>query len=210
MSLLSWLIGYISHLSYLAILILFAIAGAGTPIPEDIILLVAGYLSSPSAGVLSLPLTLVVCFTGVMIADNIGYRVGRHGWHYVKAIVPKRVFAILKHYYKYHPATTTFVSRFLAGIRSIFPITAGMTKMPWKKFFIYDALGGMISVPLVVLIGYFFGFHLNSIVLFFKRMDRLIIAIFVLIILVVLMRKQIKIIKKKLIEHAIKYANQMK
>ena len=206
MTLLSWTIGYISHVSYLAILIIFAIAGTGVPIPEDIILLVAGYLASPSAGVLSLSWTIPVCILGIILADNIGYRVGKYGRWYVKKIIPKKMIKPLKHYFKYHGAKTIFISRFLTGIRPVFPIMAGMTKMPWKKFLIYDALGGMVSVPIVVLIGYFFGFHLATIVEFFKRLDRLIVAIFAIIIIAIVLRKQIRKIKRKIFEHARRYA----
>lgn len=206
MTLLGWTINYISNASYLAILIIFAIAGTGVPIPEDIILLVAGYLASPSAGVLSLSWTIPVCILGIILADNIGYRVGKYGRWYVKKIIPKKMLKPLKHYFKYHGAKTIFISRFLTGIRPVFPIMAGMTKMHWKKFFIYDALGGMVSVPIVVLIGYFFGFHLASIVGFFKRIDRLVVAIFIIVVLAIVLKKQIKKIKRKIFEHAKKYA----
>jgi membrane protein DedA with SNARE-associated domain len=206
MTLLNWTISYISHVSYLAILIIFAIAGTGVPIPEDVILLVAGYLASPSAGVLSLSWTIPVCILGIILADNIGYRVGKYGRWYVKKIIPKKMLKPLKHYFKYHGAKTIFISRFLTGIRPVFPIMAGMTKMHWKKFFIYDALGGMISVPIVVLIGYFFGFHLAAIVGFFKRIDRLVVAIFIIVVLAIVLKKQIKKIKRKIFEHARKYS----
>ena len=206
MTLLNWTINYISNASYLAILIIFAIAGTGVPIPEDVILLVAGYLASPSAGVLSLSWTIPVCILGIILADNIGYRVGKYGRWYVKKMIPKKMLKPLKHYFKYHGAKTIFISRFLTGIRPVFPIMAGMTKMPWKKFFIYDALGGMISVPIVVLLGYYFGMHLNTIVLFFKRIDRLVVAIFIIVVLAILLKKQIKKIKNKIFEHARKYS----
>jgi len=56
------------------------------------------------------------------------------------------------------------------------------------------------------LIGYFFGFHLATIVEFFKRLDRLIVAIFAIIIIAIVLRKQIRKIKRKIFEHARRYA----
>jgi membrane protein DedA with SNARE-associated domain len=206
MTILGWTINYISHVSYLAIFALMALGGAGFPIPEDVVLLVAGYLASPSVNVLSLWPTLIVCVIAIIVADNIGYRIGKHGGRHIKKVMPNWLLKTAKHYFKHHGAKTIFISRFLSGIRNIFPIAAGMTKMPWRKFFIYDSLGGIISVPIVVLVGYFFGSYLNEIVFFFKRTERLIAAIFIIVLLAVLLKKQIRKIKRNIFEHVKKYA----
>ncbi len=56
-----------------------------------------------------------------------------------------------------HGSKTIFYARFFAGLRAIVYLSAGSLGVsPWR-FFLYDLLGALISVPLMVSAGYYFG-----------------------------------------------------
>jgi membrane-associated protein len=64
---------------YPGLLVLLLLMGIGSPVPEDVLLLSAGYLAS--AGILEWPRVFVVCCCGVVASDLMLYA-GRHlAWH---------------------------------------------------------------------------------------------------------------------------------
>src|SRR4029077_19881263 len=52
---------------------------------------------------------------------------------------------------------TIFFARFVFGMRIIAGPLAGVLKMPWKKFFLFNFLGAVLWVTVVASLGYFFG-----------------------------------------------------
>ena len=65
---------YISNLSYLAVFLLIIASGIGIPFPEDLVLLLSGYLSY--LGIFKLEIAIPVCILGLIAADNLGYFLG--------------------------------------------------------------------------------------------------------------------------------------
>ena len=61
---------------YPALLLLLVLTGLGSPIPEDLLLVTAGYLVFTD--VFQWPLALVVCLIGVVVSDVMLYSAGRH------------------------------------------------------------------------------------------------------------------------------------
>jgi len=69
-----------------------------------------------------------------------------------------------------------FYARFLAGVRALIYLTAGSAGMTPRRFVIYDALGAVISVPLVVSVGYFFGDQIGLAVRYFGGFERIVLV----------------------------------
>src|SRR6185295_9191699 len=71
------LLPYLEQSTYAAALVLLLAAGIGVPIPEDIPLLLSGYLSRK--GIMRLPVAIPVCFAGVLLGDAALFLLARHG-----------------------------------------------------------------------------------------------------------------------------------
>ncbi|MDO8661326.1 MAG: DedA family protein, partial [Candidatus Woesearchaeota archaeon] len=178
--------------------IFFAILAStiAIPIPEDIVLLIAGYLAA--SHVLNIWTVLVVAIFAVVIGDNIGYWIGRQGGGFLlEKYLHTNIKKWVRKHYKKHGPKTVFFSRFLTGIRNLFHITAGASGMRWKTFFAYDLLGALIAVPLVVFIGFVFGKYLPHITRVITAIDTIliygvIIMLLILAILACIFREQAK------------------
>ena len=80
-------IDYSTHLSYLLIFIFPALGGHLIPIPEEVVLLLAGYLAGEAVN--NVYLTTLVAFLGVIAGDNVLFWLSRHGNHTVDRLKQK-------------------------------------------------------------------------------------------------------------------------
>lgn len=61
-------------------------------------------------------------------------------------------------------SATIFVARFIAGLRIIAGPLAGVMRMPWRKFLIFNFLGALLWVSVIASVGYLFGKHWDALV----------------------------------------------
>ncbi len=125
-----------------ALFLLLLIAGVGVPLPEEIVLIVGGYLAYQ--GDLPLWTTMWVLFVGIMVSDMLGYAIGRRygGWVYTHILghwkFSARVAKRAEHYFDRYGEAVVFFSRVFSGIRTVVPLLAGHFKFDFKKFLIFD------------------------------------------------------------------------
>ncbi len=100
---------------------------------------------------------------GAIVGDQIGYWVGRKGgrpfvlrWGRYVHITPERLERAQR-FFRRHGGKTVFLARFVAGLRVFGALLAGISQMPWRIFFFYNALGGAIWATAAVLVGYLLG-----------------------------------------------------
>jgi membrane protein DedA with SNARE-associated domain len=130
-------------------------------VPGETIVILAGVLCS--MGVLDLPQTVIVATTGAIVGDSIGYELGRHlgrpwlerhgrlvGMH---GGVLERVDAL----FAQHGGKAVFIGRFVGFLRAMAPFVAGTSRMPYRHFLLYNALGAAVWAVAFVLLGYFLG-----------------------------------------------------
>lgn len=152
---------YIQHFSYAGLLLVLVLCGLGLPVPEDLALLAGGFLVH--RGFTRFPITLVVAFVGVVVGDNLlffmGRRFGTGLVRYLEIGRPESQRRIdwLKSFLNRHGHLAILYARFLAGARALIYLIAGSLGMNPTRFLIYDSLGALISVPIMVSIGYLFG-----------------------------------------------------
>ena len=146
-------------LCYVMVCGLLLLSGLGLPIPEDIPLLAGGVMCQQELASLPVMIGLTFCF--VLGADlmlfGLGCRYGRHVprlpivCHYltkVRMAKAERFFAI-------HGGKTLLAARFLPGIRATVWFCAGACRIQFWKMLLYDGLAAVLSVPTLVLLGYF-------------------------------------------------------
>ncbi len=152
---LSWFISLILTYKYPLLLIV--------AIPEGpIIMLLSGAFIK--LGFLSFWPAYICLMIGDMIADIMWYWIGYFGgMRFVDkagkyfGITRHKVEIVSKFFHKYHE-TILFISKITTGFgfALITLITAGLVKIPFKRYFILNLLGGFIWAGLLISLGYTF------------------------------------------------------
>jgi membrane-associated protein len=149
--------------SYFGIIVFLVLTGAGLPIPEEVPIVYAGYQSSADGG-LVWQYALLACLVGALLGDNlmywIGYHFGRgvlrdHPW-YTGFLTPERERQI-ETTIKKHGLKAFFVARFMVGVRGPMYITAGILRVPYRRFLIADAISASVVVTLFFSLAFIFG-----------------------------------------------------
>ena len=144
-------------------LIIFAETGllAGFFLPGDSLLVTAGLLSAVEGGVNIWILNLLLCAAAIA-GDTTGYWIGYHFgprifnrdnsffFHRDHLIRTKKFFD------KYGPKTIV-LARFVPVVRTFAPTVAGVGRMEYRRFLIYNMVGGAGWVTSMTLLGFFLG-----------------------------------------------------
>lgn len=153
----------IQALGYLGIFsIILAESGIliGFFLPGDSLLLTAGLLASQD--VLSLYTLLIIIPIAAIAGDSIGYWFGTYIGPRIftreeSFFFNRRHVERARVFYEKHGPKALVIARFLPVIRTFIPILAGVGHMEYRKFFFYNALGGILWGTTFVLLGYFLG-----------------------------------------------------
>jgi membrane protein DedA with SNARE-associated domain len=155
------LTGLVHHYGLLALFLLVMLESSGVPLPGETALITAGIFAS--RGDLVIEEVILVAAAGAIVGDNIGYWLGREGGNRLLDRVgplkrwsaPGREWS--ERFFKRHGAKTIFIARFVAVLRVTAAWLAGISRMHWWTFFVWNAAGGICWALLVGLIAYFFG-----------------------------------------------------
>ena len=171
---------YIEHFTYAGLFLVLVLCGLGLPVPEELPLLTGGFLVY--RGITQYPTTLAISFVGVMAGDNslffLGRRFGTGILRYLGFVRPgtRQRIERLKMFMDRHGNMAIFYARFLAGVRALVYLTAGSTGVAPQRFVVYDALGAVISVPLAVSVGYYFGDQIDLAIRYLGGFDRVVLV----------------------------------
>lgn len=160
-------IQFVEHLSYLGVFLAMATTGYLVPLPEEIILLVGGFLIA--SGVADPSVMVLVSFLGAITGDTFIYYICHHGGrfaHKLRSRVEEGTFSKYICWFKKNKREAIFVTRFILGMRFLSPVISGLLNIPWHIFIIYNSLAALIFVPLIISFGYFFHTHIHDLVAF--------------------------------------------
>jgi membrane-associated protein len=154
------IIGISSKLGYF-LPALIGLESMGVPSPGETALVLAAVLASQ--GKLQIWLVIVIGIASAIVGDNIGYGLGR--WLGRDVLVAKgpfrhhRIRAIDAgdRFFKRHGPKAVFLARWIALIRFAAAWLAGINKMRFREFFLWNALGGITWGITYGLVGYFLG-----------------------------------------------------
>jgi membrane protein DedA with SNARE-associated domain len=151
--------------SYGGIFVLSLMANLIIPVPEEIVLLVLGYIVSASA--LQFWLVLVIVFVGLSISDMVLFTLSRRGGKIVAGLHKRmQKFSILQdtNFIEKHIKKIIFISRFVVQFRFIGPVLAGTSNIPRKTFLLWNSLALMVYVPLVLSLGIYFQNNIEKLI----------------------------------------------
>src|SRR5262245_36743849 len=122
----------------------------GVPLPEDISLIMGGFLAYEGR-VQLLPM-IAVGFAGILCGDSIIYLIGRRvgdrvkgGKGFLARIVTPEKQAKVERLFADHGQKIIIAARFLPGVRAVTYFTAGSTRMSYFRFILFDGLAAMAS-----------------------------------------------------------------
>jgi len=151
---------------YWAVLVFVAIESIGIPFPGETMLLVAAIYAGRTHH-LFLPLVIAAAATGAIMGDNIGFWIGREGGYrllrrygrYIR--LEERRLKLGQYLFLKHGGKVVFFGRFVAVLRAFAAFLAGTNRMPWPRFLLFNATGGMVWATLFGLGGYFLGDNIH-------------------------------------------------
>jgi len=161
---------------------------AGIPLPGETVLLFASFLAFEERR-LHLPYIILLATAACTLGDNLGYLLGHFGGRRLlqryQHVFRVRDLTIRRgeRLFARHGHVAIFFARFIFGMRIIAGPLAGVLRMPWRQFAIFNFLGAAAWVTTISLIGYFFGSQWNTLVRVMGRVN-MVIAIVVLGLLV--------------------------
>ncbi len=180
--------------------IVFAESGLliGFFLPGDSLLFTAGLLASPSFNFFNIWSLVLGSWVAAILGDNIGYAFG-------KRVGPKlfaRKHSVLFHpenlnkaqkFYEKHGGKAIILARFMPVVRTFAPIVAGIGTMDYKKFMMFNFIGGTIWVWGMTFLGYFLGAVIPE-----DQVDKYILPIILAIIVISVLPPVIHVLKEKL------------
>jgi membrane protein DedA with SNARE-associated domain len=134
---------------------------AGIPLPGETALIAAGILAE--RGHFEIWQVIVIAAAAAIIGDNGGYWVGRiwgrkllTKWKRIERF-SERVLPPAERFFEAHGGKTVFIGRFVAILRFTAAWIAGVTRMDWWRFLLWNAAGGICWAAGVGLLAYYGG-----------------------------------------------------
>jgi membrane protein DedA with SNARE-associated domain len=151
---------------YWAVLLFIAIESTGIPFPGETMLLIAAIYAGTTHQ-LSIPLVILAAASGAIIGDNLGFWVGREGGYrllrrygrYIR--LDERKLKLGQYLFLKHGGKVVFFGRFVAVLRAWAAFLAGTNRMPWPRFLLFNALGGIVWATIFGLGGYLLGNNIH-------------------------------------------------
>ena len=151
----------IATYGYVAIAVIIGLESMGLPLPgESTLVLAALYASRHDHNIAGV---IAAAATGAILGDNIGYWIGREfGYRlllryggYVGLTASK--IKLGQYLFARHGGKVVFIGRFVAVLRILAALLAGVNRMAWNRFLLANAAGGIIWACAVGLGAYALG-----------------------------------------------------
>jgi len=181
----NFVISLISKLSYPGVFLAMTIQSAGIPLPSEVTMPFAGFLSASG----NFDFWMVVLFGtfGCLAGASISYAIGFYGGEPLVLYLIKKYgkfflisvsdFNRAKKWFEKYDELIIFVSRVLPVVRTFISLPAGIARMDFKKFFIYTLAGSFISTLGLTFLGFKLGENWQNLGKYFQKFDILIVLI---------------------------------
>lgn len=180
---------------YWALAFTLLLENAGIPLPGETMLLFASFLAFKHQQ-LSLGLIIVIATAACTVGDNLGYWIGNRGgrpllhrYQKVFRVSDERIARGEKMFERFGPVTV-FFARFVFGMRVLAGPLAGVLRMPWPRFVLFNFLGAATWVTVISCAGYFFGQHWQHLLRIVSRVNAVVFVVAVLVVLLLWWRKR--------------------
>jgi membrane protein DedA with SNARE-associated domain len=166
-------------IGYAFVFLILLLCGFGLPMPEDVVLVTGGVLAWLASdleavsvraaladrGLLAM---VVVGLSGILAGDTVIFLAGRRFGHRVadfrplrRIVTPEKLELVEKKIRRRGNVVVVF-ARFLPGLRAPTFFTVGHARMPLWEFLLFDGVAALVSAPLWVCLGFWFGSDLEK------------------------------------------------
>ena len=153
--------GLVHHYGLVALFLAVMLESGGVPFPGETALIAAAIFAS--RGELDIWEVIAVAAVAAIVGDNIGYLIGRTAgrkvltWFGPLHRLSQGVLPWSERFFERHGGKTIFFARFFSVLRVTAAWLAGISRMHWWTFFLWNAAGGICWAVLVGLISYYLG-----------------------------------------------------
>jgi membrane protein DedA with SNARE-associated domain len=153
--------GLVHHYGLVALFLAVMLESGGVPFPGETALIAAAIFAS--RGELDIWEVIAVAAVAAIVGDNIGYLIGRTAgrkvltWFGPLHRLSQGVLPWSERFFERHGGKTIFFARFFSVLRVTAAWLAGISRMHWWTFFLWNAAGGICWAVLVGLISYYVG-----------------------------------------------------
>jgi membrane-associated protein len=164
------------HYGYWAVAVALLLENTGVPVPGETILLLASFLAYAERD-LRLGWIIAVGTIAATLGDNLGFALGYYGGRpllerYQSIFrIQRKTLVRGESLFARFGAVTVFFARFIFGMRIIAGPMAGVLRMPWRKFLLFNLMGASVWVTAISVVGYLFGQHWERLERDMKRFD---------------------------------------
>ncbi len=167
---------FIADYGYWAVVLALLSESAGLPVPGEITLLLASFLAY-SEHQLHLGWIIIVATCAASLGGNLGYALGQYGgrplldrYQRVFRISPATLERGEKMFAR-HGAVAIFFARFVFGLRTFAGPLAGVLRMRWQAFTLFNFLGAALWVTFIASVGYLFGQNWHALLHVMQRLN---------------------------------------
>ena len=202
---------YADHMNYTSIVALMTIESSFIPFPSEVVIPPAVYVASHDDSTLNVSSSYIVNVLLIVLFGTLGALLGAIinyllsmwlGRPIIYAFADSRAGRVLmlssdkikqaETYFNEHGKVSTFIGRFIPGIRQLISIPAGLSKMNFLSFAAYTTLGAFLWNAVLALIGYLAHGQADLINRYSHELSVALLAITALAIVVVIVRKVLK------------------
>jgi len=149
--------------------IIFAETGllVGFFLPGDSLLVTAGLLAA-TTGVFNVFWLGLLLTVASILGNTAGYGIGRATGARLfsredSLLFNKKHLTRAHEFYERHGGKTVIIARFMPIVRTFVPVVAGMGKMEYRRYTVYNVVGGVAWIWSMLCIGYFLGRYIPGI-----------------------------------------------
>ncbi len=191
----SHILTLITHYSYFIIGFFIILECLGIPLPGETSLVLGAVYSSIYPNRMNILLVILTAIIAASLGDNIGYFIGKNYGIKFIAFLSKlfkrdiKYVTTTKHFFDKYGFKAVFIGRFLSVFRMFIPITAGLHKIEYKRFFRYNVSGAIAWSVVYGLLGFYLGRNIKLLQFILTNISYTVISIIIIFIIYIVIKK---------------------
>ena len=188
---------YVDDYGYWVLFVGVMAENASLPVPGETILIIASFYSHH--GHLNLGYVILLATAGCILGDNVSFYIGRRlGRPFIEQygrylLITQKRLAYVERFFQKHGDKTIFVQRWITGVRVIGALVAGTSKMPWRRFLLFNCLGAVTWVTAISLLAFFFALNLPLLLMVLSRSGWALLALIMGVALIVYIKRRLRV-----------------
>ncbi len=158
----------LQHYGYGVVFLVICLEAMGLPLPGES-MIIGTSIYAATTGRLEIVLVITAAAAGAILGDNLGYLIGRWaGFPLLQRYgsyvgLTERRMNVGRYLFKQHGGKLVFTGRFIAFLRTFVALMAGASRMDWKVFLLWNAVGGVAWTTLYGTCAYLLGDFMQQI-----------------------------------------------